>query len=847
MKLLRVILTGGGVMGIAAGWGLVARGGSSAAIANGTAEALSWWGWRVLLISGFLTLGSILLGITRFVSKVKFEQWKVSKVIMRVLLAGVWKTLVLMPIFLIGVIFISGKVSDSIMENVLAEEAGPSDPTALIAVDFEAGKLTADEYINDLIYAMYDYESLPGEYQIRVTEPMLEFDLLEEAAAVSDSLSEETKKTVVETTLLGNVEFGTDASGNVASAPGILTENASALEHGYVTTVNKAKLSSNGNFVVFYTDTGDDKISDKNAEQILAWLEEIIVKYKNVFGFDFDYETITFTHMRVAGSLLMMQAVLEANGIDKNAIMTAMPVYIVNPFHSGSDSNVLASYVGYNITEIPLIDVTVPLSMAVDRVDDLFGDCEEDESCYKDHVDGYEQLSTYKTAPTAPFMMVGPATARSLSAELEVSLAHEMGHHFAVSYNYDRTGESGSGNNFISETVANYMANLVLANDKTEELMGHYTNYVEYGTCYEIDITIPSPIASNGCHGKGKIQGYPAFPFLENYEEIVPGGREKILAAIDSDTALAYLKEQAGETKYREVMKSLAQRTLLNNYAQNGLKTTKQPKGEEIPCQDICDKTYEMFRDSTRYFYFTQQEFAERVIKFSGEGLDFSLLGKKGSSWEVIDSKQDEHEFTIPKKREGYYLYAVAISNPQGEDAKYKLEISTAEAKELFDDEAEADLAAEFTPEELEELKDFFQLDGNCVTIKMDSMFDLVSQLLGGLGQVGDAIAELTGEDTSELHAEIAESQASVAEAKANLEYHDLTVCQKVFKEGTSFETAVDFTKRNMTNSMKLYEAEEDGGEVAVLANYNIWTGQAKAYLVAAKDGLSGLLSFSVK
>ena len=230
IKFARFLIYVVSIIGVTVGASLIKTGNLSAAYADGTYVAKINNGEIIFFVFLIILCGNIVWGILRWFLRGYREKWKPGRIIGKLIGGGIWRVLVIMPLMLLSFMIISPKVADVISDIVIEEQHNQK-------------RISLSEPLNNLKYISEHLEDYT-------------FEELEEELAPY---------------FFKNIDFGVDASSNISKqqSPGLLTQNASAYASS-VTVLNKAKLSSKGHFIVFYTDTGDDAILDKKAEEVNA-------------------------------------------------------------------------------------------------------------------------------------------------------------------------------------------------------------------------------------------------------------------------------------------------------------------------------------------------------------------------------------------------------------------------------------------------------------------------------------------------------------------------------------------------------------------------------------------------
>lgn len=769
IKFLRVVIYAFAVMGCLVGASLIKTGELSAAFADGTAAARAGNGAAIFGVSLVALFANMMWGTLRWFLRGEKERWGPGRVVGKLIGGAVWRALVVIPLALFAISVVTPGVTDAVV----------------------AGAQTAEDFEPVLIESSYDKLAYLDQH-------LGELDLAE----IEEELAG---------LFLSNVRIDTDASGNVSHTKtwNPLVQDAAAYS-STVTTLNKAKLSSGGNFVVFYTDTGDDAISDEKAAELAEMLEEIIAGYRNNLGLEYQYgERIG----NDAYSMMSMQAVLHQSGIDMNILDTAMPVYVVDPY--SEPTGTYASYAGRKFGELGM--------NLIIRLGALYGE---------------ETARLYVSTPSFPFINILPFNADSDG--LAIVTAHEMGHHYVESYIENTYHASGVNDDFVDETAPNWMAINALPGQPVDNLLNgnHYNDIYlkaatgdkisEASTYYDFD-------------------GYPAVAFLENYAEVVPGAREKIMDAVYYGDALHYLYEQAGEGDFARVMTRLAERNLTGDYG-GKLYNYTLPQGEELACADFCAVEYKINPAATEYLYFTTAEYLDAVVGFSGgEGVAASVLGRSyDGGWQVLESGRDAAEYTIDAQtQEEYEAVALAVANAGVDNVgNYKVSVMAKDWADLVTTTGEFDFSDLYA-----------DLGNGCIEVNTDSLFDNLSNLVD-LGGELIGVAAMLGEelepeeDFSGVRAEYdeagAEAKAQLAAAKGELAKWRISICGNYIAPGQDFDEVKGRLAEAIEYNLNVYDERDENGRVSVFAGVDLLSRRGRVYALAEVEGDMGLMTVEV-
>lgn len=788
IKFLRVIIYAISIVGTAIGTGLIKAAALSSTYADGTHDAKLANGLAIFIPSIiFLSLNAY-WGMIRWFLRGYRESWRPGRIIGKLIGGGLWRTLVIAPLFLVTLLALTPVVEKQITANLSTPD--------LAQAELMASSEHRLEYLNE------HFDELDPE---EVYEELREYTL-------------------------ANIDFGTDEEAeenNVTSkASGLFTENAYA-RTSHVILLNKAKLSSGGRFIVIYTDRGDDKISDAQAEQLGEMLEDIVASYKNNLGLDYVYE------MKGAGATkqLSLTRMLAANGFDRDIMMTAMPVYVADCFRG--DSAVLASYASPEFLEI-ITQIAIKLA-ETPVLNKLIG-------FDNDTVD---MLRFYDSAPSFPFINMGIESVRD--DDLKSVAAHEMGHHYNYMYKVANFNGFGDGESFIKETIANWMAvNVVTGQRKGTINGGHYNSIYLYDGGHASKPTETLPGCSPGY--EGACQGYPLLAMLENYYQIVPDAQKIMLDATYYGDALSYLYDQAGAENFAKVMTSLAERNLTGDYGGKLINYTL-PKGEEFSCGDVCSHTFNINPAATGYLYFTPDEYDGALIEFKGyAGVTASLVGKNlAGKWVVLDSGETTLEFEFnDAAKENYEVIALAVSNPSIADGArhYLVKVTNVELEELVEDE-EFDF-------DMPEGEAFSYLGNGCYQVYLDELFgyftefvNLGSEFLGALSQFDES--GQIGEVKTEYDADAAEAKAGINAAKSELEAYNISVCGNYLANGHSFETVKARLQSALGQNINVYDDKDGDSRISAFVGFDAFARRARAYVLAADSGEMGLITINIE
>lgn len=755
IKFLRILIWCAVIIILTVGLQLRALSRTSSAYADGSYAAKANLGNTLFWIGLILGLANLAWGAYRWFSRLVKEKWKAGKIIGKLIGGGIWRTLAIMPVIAIAYFFIS---------------------PAIIAKT--APKTTEFTKYGSVLHNV-DVEDM-------------------------ESLSENEKEQLIELLFLPNVKFDTDASQNISTKKSLFTPSAYA--GSKVTVLNKAKLSPDKKFVIFYTDTGDDKVSDDGVANMGAMLDEIVKSYKTIYGQNLDYHKSDFNGV---DNTETMQKVLASNGIDKNIMNTAMPVYIVNPYTDNVEGT-LASYAGTEWND-GTHQTLLKLAFAAKKYQ-------------------RQQADLYKSAPSLPFIHVQPEAVGNISTY--ESVAHELGHHYISNYCLTNSGDSCEIHKTLNEATANYLAINVTPSAKQGDVINGHYQYFLIGNCYSPDKTIQEPIRKYGCHSTGSFIGYPALAYVHNYANIVPNGKNIIFESFMRSDQIEYLVAQAGEANYKKVMQAYSSHTILNDYGIKDLNADSLPNGHKVPCYDFCTEDYKMFYSSIRFMYATKSDFLNKTIKMTANDNDitFQLFGEKNGTWQIIESADSEISFTFLEKTEYDTVAFSPINYSADKDRMITISIADSEIEEILEE-------PEPTEEEEEDPYNPVTTDDNgCMRIEIKSLMELPGRLYKILSE-----SEFS---ESEIAKELQQADKDATAAAEKIDFEILTICEDKIKQGISFDQANSIIKKS-THSFHLGTNKSSEANISALVRYEPLTRRAKGYVLVETPDI-GLHLYSI-
>lgn len=629
-----------------------------------------------------LTL-NIIWGIARWCSRSFRERWRLATYFRKLILGGLWRVLLIVPFSLLVIYYVTPFLSRQIADTVLEArtDLAPFDP------DLAYHRLA---YLSEH-FSSLDAESVAKELT-KLTLSNVDYDV--PAASVSpsapvdtespapDSDAASTENTSTEDTPTENTPAESTPVESTATEP---TTEVDPSRNSITKYLNRTYLSSGTHFLIIYSDTGDDQITELQASVLAEMLEGVITGFSQYTELIYEY-TPTINN---EASLARLSALLQKNGLDPAVLNRAMPVFVTNPFDTTTTEYI--TYAGQAYQSLAS-SLAASLDVAIDST----------------------RVQSYASTPLYPFINIRPKIIASDS--LPILAAHELAHHYIDNYCKIQEDKSCTNNEFATESLANWLAVTALPDTASTTVINynHYNStYLAKGTDYSIDSSIPG------------FTGYPAIAFLENYTSLKENGASHLFTALTEPDPLAYLYGTVTPDVFRSLMTIQAEKNLTGSYG--GVLTNYiLPTGHAISCPDICRTFHQIAPASTEYYYFSTAEYVGSDVVFTGtENAHTSILMRDyDGNWEYFASNAENIPIGITDRILKKYQFIVfAVNNS-----------SITDNETVAFDRAKTDLAdyidfdTRFT--DISQSSNAFRSVGqDCYEVDTD-------QLLGGLGSI---------------------------------------------------------------------------------------------------------------
>jgi len=507
--------------------------------------------------------------------------------------------------------------------------------TELLWQDYKNGNLTTDEYVKNILYSEFDRDLLDNKYQLVKNNDLIHTDHI--INKYYNELSEETLKYYLDKINLNNITFELSKENEDA-------DNKVAISNLFVDTVyakskdtpnlNKAILSSNGNFVVWYTTTGDSATDYTSAKKVADGLEKTISLYKEKFGYDYYYKSNIFSK----GSRYKDQIkILENSNIDSKYLESAMQVYLVN-YNDGS----LAKYMGNSGT---LVKLWNGLSGG-----DSFG------------------------VVANPYILIKPSSFDDYE-RLEQLYNHELFHHYQHEILCGHSSCSVGSDPYILEASANWASSLV--SSKTTN-SGYLNEWASSARMLSDSLLSDESIEK---YSEGTL-GYTLYVYLYHYSTIVSNGTNKIINSIYTNDLLGYLIDNATKDELADIQEAMSLKNLSQDYGNKNLNSNLD-YNPTLPIRATISHNDEKFKSNNTYYNYLMSPISQNYYLINdnsdyayqihlerdySEGSKFisaTIIKFYNGKFSIVDSSKNSNEsYTFNTNNYGDYdsLYIV-ISN----------------------------------------------------------------------------------------------------------------------------------------------------------------------------------------
>lgn len=407
--------------------------------------------------------------------------------------------------------------------------------------DYTEGKIDVNTYFTQLYYCEYDSANLDEKYtsdykyySASIDDMMMDL-ILEHPKEIDRDII----RAFVEKTNLSDVSIvyrGEDFTAENQSDQGfdfkaeLLSETEedptqNPLELRINHELDTVLLSYNSNFLVWYTTTGADAITEEQAKNIASGLEHAVEKYKELFDVDFKYQPNL--EISLGKDYQSSAKILKANGLSEDVFTKAMNVYI---YDTGSDST-CATHVKYP----------------------------PDEQMQKLANSGIPELFIVDGLVAHPYIQINRRAFDNMET-LQQLYSHELFHEYQDIFTRESTGSIYLTPQNYSDATANLAAALVTEYRETDNFLNSWAEiYI-----YNCDSSLQSIT-------DGYSYGYGVFPYLYIYSQQVDNWAENIMLSHNYITPFEHLQDYTDKEDLKAIADKLSRCILTNDFGSNAL------------------------------------------------------------------------------------------------------------------------------------------------------------------------------------------------------------------------------------------------------------------------------------
>ena len=210
---------------------------------------------------------------------------------------------------------------DFLIENEISANEKMRDMNTLpkkLESDYKSGKLSADEYVMQSAYSIFEKDKLDSKYKDLYIDYYNPSALLKEVNGMYDKLSDETLMYVYKKFTLADVEWNVDEDKTeVKDMNNVSSDYEVKLmgDDNKLSKLDEVKLSDNGNFLIYYTKKGHNAITDVDAGRIL-------------YGSDFPFEFKNLCEIKEFKQKILNSIGYEENIFEKNFENIKKKIYV---------------------------------------------------------------------------------------------------------------------------------------------------------------------------------------------------------------------------------------------------------------------------------------------------------------------------------------------------------------------------------------------------------------------------------------------------------------------------------------------------------------------------------------
>jgi len=491
--------------------------------------------------------------------------------------------------------------------------------------DYDNGIIDVNKYFTELVNYEYNSDKLDKKYKIDKIDysPSVNNKILELLESHKSELDTNIIKEFIENVTLHNVslgdattvkqQFNSDKKYESKLIENKTEDKSNASNH----RLDKVTLSRNENFLIWYTDSGSDAITEEQLQQISNGLESSISKFKEIFSIDYSYfpyqDTIFNKDYKNA------KEVLKKNGIPIAKINSAMSVYI---YDTGSE-NTLATYT-QPYSAYLILDFVVQLG-----------------------------LNDGDGIVTFPYIIINKQGFSTENDSLEQLYNHELFHHFQYLFCRSTSKERCVAGDYV-EGTANLASALNYNGNNTDSFLNGYANV--YTTNASMKLSDINDTVN---------YGYGTFPYWYVYSETVNSWAKVLMNAHNEKDPYTYIKNNTSKEDFIKISEKLMYNTLAKKYNNNALYSNDDVKIKENLKSN--KKTTNTINAGAIDYYEISGNNTLTAISGNKEYVGIKFYGYKDGSYTELESSMDkiEVDLTYYARYDKFYLaiYNADITN----------------------------------------------------------------------------------------------------------------------------------------------------------------------------------------
>lgn len=459
-------------------------------------------------------------------------------------------------------------------------------PLDKLKSDYESGKIDVNKYFTELVYMKYDSSKLDKKYyssSFLISGSSL--NLIDILIENKDKISSDIANFYLMKETLSDVSLGfpkaqVEQQINHSNNYEVTFLNDQSSESNHI--LDKVKLSNNGNFLVWYTTTGDDAITESEAQQVADGLENAISVYEQEFSIPYSYDPYVDKNSLFASDYRNAFNALEDADINPDKMYTTMSVYI---FDTGSVNELAAYRSPADIKKI---------------LNSLFGS-----SLNNDGIINYPYIVINKRG----FANSSDNKEIEKNENLEQLYAHELFHHFQYLHCSSITCKTSG---IFMEASANYASAIASNSEGTDNFLN------DWAGIYSTNTSNYLPEIDNS-------SGYALFPYLYSYSKIVANGKHVIREAHTVIDPFQYLQDKTSQENLIKVINDLAFYTLTQGYDNNCLKSNDGIRFKEAKLSS--GDRYSQFIQAGSIDYYVLEKNSTIAFTSSNSNITFNVYG----------------------------------------------------------------------------------------------------------------------------------------------------------------------------------------------------------------------------